>query len=81
MVGVVRTAGYQMADATRRCFLAVVVEKPFVNSSAEADECIACAKKQGKILTVFQSQYPIPPWKGPSFSCFPCHEKPREKGC
>jgi predicted dehydrogenase len=36
---------------------AVVVEKPFVNTSAEADRLIALAKEKGKILTVFQSQY------------------------
>jgi predicted dehydrogenase len=37
----------------------VVVEKPFVPTSAEADRLIALAKEKGKILTVFQSQlYP-----------------------
>lgn len=41
---------------------AVVVEKPFVNTSAEADRLIALAKEKGKILTVFQSQYTsLPP--------------------
>lgn len=39
---------------------AVVVEKPFVNTSAEADRLIALAKEKGKILTVFQSQYTVP---------------------
>lgn len=34
---------------------AVVVEKPFVNTSAEADRLIALAKEKGKILTVFHS--------------------------
>lgn len=33
----------------------VVVEKPFVNTSAEADRFIALAKEKGKILTVFHS--------------------------
>lgn len=34
----------------------VVVEKPFVNSSAEADKCIELAKQKGKILTVFHNR-------------------------
>ncbi|KAK5651532.1 hypothetical protein OQA88_11986 [Cercophora sp. LCS_1] len=34
----------------------VVVEKPFVNTSAEADRLIALSKAQGKILTVFQNR-------------------------
>ncbi|KAK3300575.1 uncharacterized protein B0H64DRAFT_18970 [Chaetomium fimeti] len=34
----------------------VVVEKPFVNTSAEADRLIALAKEKGKILTVFQNR-------------------------
>jgi predicted dehydrogenase len=33
----------------------VVVEKPFVPTSAEADRLIALAKEKGKILTVFHS--------------------------
>lgn len=35
---------------------AVVVEKPFVTSSAEADRLIALQKETGKILTVFHSE-------------------------
>ncbi|KAL2132601.1 hypothetical protein VTI74DRAFT_3591 [Chaetomium olivicolor] len=34
----------------------VVVEKPFVTSSAEADRLIALAKEKGKILTVFHNR-------------------------
>ncbi len=34
----------------------VVVEKPFVKTSAEADKLIALAKEKGKILTVFHSE-------------------------
>lgn len=34
----------------------VVVEKPFVPTSAEADMLIALAKEKRKILTVFHSQ-------------------------
>ncbi|KAK0751632.1 oxidoreductase [Schizothecium vesticola] len=34
----------------------VVVEKPFVNTSAEADRLIALAKEKGVILTVFQNR-------------------------
>lgn len=39
----------------------MVVEKPFVNTSAEADRLIALAKEKGKILTVFQSRLPSHP--------------------
>jgi predicted dehydrogenase len=40
----------------------VVVEKPFVTSSAEADKLIALSKEKGKVLTVFHSQsYPPAP--------------------
>lgn len=35
----------------------VVVEKPFTTSSKEADELVALAEKQRKVLTVFQSSY------------------------
>lgn len=42
-------------STNERFGVSVIVEKPFVNSSAEADRCIALAKQQGKILTVFQS--------------------------
>lgn len=35
---------------------AVVVEKPFTCTSAEADEAIEAAKKKGVILTVYQSE-------------------------
>ena len=34
----------------------VVVEKPFTVTSAEADELIALAEKQGKLITVFQNR-------------------------
>lgn len=34
----------------------VVVEKPFVNSSAEAERCIDLAKKKGKVLAVFHNR-------------------------
>ena len=36
-------------------WLIVVVEKPFVNTSAAADRLIALAKEKGKVLTVFHS--------------------------
>jgi len=35
----------------------VVVEKPFVTSSAKADELIQLAKEKNKILTVFHSEW------------------------
>ena len=34
----------------------VVIEKPFTNTSAEADELIALSKKQGKILTAYHNR-------------------------
>jgi predicted dehydrogenase len=37
----------------------VVVEKPFTNTSAAAEELIALAKEKGKILTVFQSRFTL----------------------
>jgi predicted dehydrogenase len=36
--------------------LAVVVEKPFTTTSAEADALIATSKETGKLLTVFQNR-------------------------
>jgi predicted dehydrogenase len=39
----------------------VVVEKPFTVSTEEADRVIAAQKKSGKILTVFQSPFLLPP--------------------
>ena len=38
------------------CGCAVVVEKPFTPTHAEAEELIALAKKHGRILTVYQSK-------------------------
>lgn len=37
-------------------WVVVVVEKPFVKTSAEADRLIALAKEKGVILTVFHSE-------------------------
>ncbi len=42
---------------TRLLFCSVVVEKPFVNTSQEADRLIKLAQEKGKILTVFHSTY------------------------
>jgi len=36
---------------------AVVVEKPFTPTHAEAEELIVLAKKHGRILTVYQSKW------------------------
>lgn len=36
---------------------AVVVEKPFTPTHAEAEELIALAKQHGRILTVYQSKW------------------------
>lgn len=48
----------RLCEEELRCLMSrtVVVEKPFVTSSAEADRLIALAKEKGKILTVFHSQ-------------------------
>lgn len=35
----------------------VVVEKPFTPTHQEADELVALAKKQNKLLAVYQSAY------------------------
>ena len=45
--------------------LAVVVEKPFTQTSEEADNLLALAKEKGVILTVYQSTFTI------------CHLRPR----
>ncbi|KAK0656899.1 oxidoreductase [Cercophora newfieldiana] len=46
----------QFVEQALRAGKHVVVEKPFVNTSAEADRLIALAKEKGKILTVFQNR-------------------------
>lgn len=56
---VVTTPSTDHYDFVKDALLAgkhVVVEKPFTPSSAEADELIALAKKQGKVLTVFHNR-------------------------
>jgi predicted dehydrogenase len=40
----------------------VVVEKPFTATHKEADELVALAKKQNKLLAVYQSAYQSCPW-------------------
>jgi len=55
---VVATANAGHFPLTKDALLAgkhVVVEKPFTNTAAEANELIAIAKKQGKLLSVFHS--------------------------
>lgn len=52
---VIATSNDMHFPLTKEALLAgkhVVVEKPFTNTSAEADELIALAKAQGKLLTV-----------------------------
>ncbi|KAK1757825.1 hypothetical protein QBC47DRAFT_377055 [Echria macrotheca] len=50
---------HQHAEFVEKALVAgkhVVVEKPFVNTTAEADRLIALAKEKGKILTVYQNR-------------------------
>ncbi|WP_054027632.1 oxidoreductase [Bacillus sp. FJAT-28004] len=56
---VVATPSMDHFTFTRAALLAgkhVVVEKPFTSTSAEADELIALAKRQGKVLSVFHNR-------------------------
>ncbi|KAK4240454.1 hypothetical protein C8A03DRAFT_42067 [Achaetomium macrosporum] len=56
---VVLTSSTAHGEFVERALLAgkhVVVEKPFVPTSAEADRLIALAKEKGKILTVFHNR-------------------------
>ncbi|AEO70556.1 uncharacterized protein THITE_2122175 [Thermothielavioides terrestris NRRL 8126] len=46
----------EFAERALRAGKHVVVEKPFVETSAEADRLIALAKEKGRILTVFQNR-------------------------
>lgn len=58
-VVVVTTIPETHFDFTKRALESgkhVVVEKPFVPTSKEADELIAIAKKSGKLLTVYQNR-------------------------
>lgn len=46
-------------DYAKQCLLAgknVLVEKPFTATAAEAEELIVLAKKQGKVLSIFQNR-------------------------
>ena len=47
---------YEMAKAALEAGKHVVVEKPFTNTEEEAQQLIALAEKQGKVLTVFQNR-------------------------
>lgn len=46
-------------DYARKCLLAgkhVLVEKPFTTTAAEAEELILIAKKEGKVISIFQNR-------------------------
>jgi scyllo-inositol 2-dehydrogenase (NADP+) len=47
---------HRLAAAALRAGRHVVVDKPFVTSSAEADELIALAARQGRLLAVFHNR-------------------------
>lgn len=48
------------SHSTNLTRILVLVEKPFVPTSSEADQLIALAKKHQKLLTVYQSEPLIP---------------------
>lgn len=53
------TPSHTHFDYAKQCLLAgkhVLVEKPFTATAAEAEELILLAKKQGKILSIFQNR-------------------------
>jgi predicted dehydrogenase len=50
------TSHFALAKAALEAGKHVLVEKPFVTSSKEADELIALARKKGKVLTVYQNR-------------------------
>ncbi len=47
---------YEMAGQALECGKHVVVEKPFTQSSEQAEKLIALAKEKGRILTVFHNR-------------------------
>jgi scyllo-inositol 2-dehydrogenase (NADP+) len=47
---------HELAGAALRAGRHVVVDKPFVISSSEADELIGLAERQGRLLSVFQNR-------------------------
>lgn len=55
MDGILWGTKFAWLDQLTMSWLIVVVEKPFVNTSAAADRLIALAKEKGKVLTVFHS--------------------------
>jgi scyllo-inositol 2-dehydrogenase (NADP+) len=50
------TLHYELVGLALRAGRHVVVDKPFVNSSAEADELIQLAERQGRLLSVFHNR-------------------------
>lgn len=53
------TPSHTHFDYAKQCLLAgkhVLVEKPFTATAAEAEELILLAKKQGKVLSIFQNR-------------------------
>lgn len=50
------TAHFPLAKEALLAGKAVVVEKPFTITTAEADELISLAKEQGRLLTVYQNR-------------------------
>jgi scyllo-inositol 2-dehydrogenase (NADP+) len=50
------TVHHKLAGAALRAGRHVVVDKPFVNQTAEADQLIALAEAEGRLLSVFQNR-------------------------
>jgi scyllo-inositol 2-dehydrogenase (NADP+) len=56
VVAAPNTVHHELAGAALRAGRHVVVDKPFVNQTAEADELIALAQAEGRLLSVFQNR-------------------------
>jgi predicted dehydrogenase len=56
VVAAPNTVHHELAGAALRAGRHVVVDKPFVNQTAEADQLIALAEAEGRLLSVFQNR-------------------------
>src|SRR5215211_6893677 len=62
--------GYELAGAARAAGRHVVVDKPFTLTTADADDLIALAERQDRLLSVFQSWR----WDGDCLTVRRCRE-------
>jgi scyllo-inositol 2-dehydrogenase (NADP+) len=56
VVAAPNTVHHELAGAALQAGRHVVVDKPFVNQTAEADQLIALAEAEGRLLSVFQNR-------------------------